>query len=240
MSAPLPPDETKAASAPAEDAPAHPLTLQPINIRPWRLIAVLCLIPALVIAFRWEAGLPGLDALSLMLAERQAWAGPSVIAFIERLLSDPLRVSLVVLVLIALVYALLQAIGIFMDNRVCMSGYNIIRPLTGRPAQVDEPRIYRQAMFDWGGWTLLSPLRTGLSLFPMLGFIGTVFGLSAAIRDLPSAIEDSARLGAVLDSLYIAFDTTLLGLFGAVLCLMATRLLEDSIETLERRPGNAG
>lgn len=226
-------------SAPAKDDPPHPLTLQPINIRPWRLTAILCLIPALVIAFRWEAGLPGLDVLSLELAERHAWAGPSGIAFVERLLTDPLRVTLVVLIALALLYALLQAIGIFMDNRVWMSGHNIIRPLTGRPARVDEPQIYRQAMFDWGSWTLLSPLRTGLALFPMLGFIGTVFGLSAAIRDLPAAIEDSARLGMVLDSLYIAFDTTLLGLFGAVLCLMATRLLEDSIETLERRPGNA-
>ena len=222
-------------TAHADEQPSRPQ----IDVRPWRLTLVLCLIPALLFAFRWEAGLPSPDAVSLLLAERFAFLGPSATAFLERLFTDFLKVALVALVGVAIVYAVLQAIGISADHQTHAAGGNILRPLTGRMFRVDTPDAYRHAMFDWGSWALLSPLRTGLALFPMVGFIGTVAGLSSAIRDLPPAIEDNSRLGVVLDSLYIAFDTTLLGLFGAVICLLTLRLLEDRIERLERRAGNA-
>jgi biopolymer transport protein ExbB/TolQ len=80
-----------------------------------------------------------------------------------------------------------------------------------------------------------APLLLGISAFPILGFLGTVVGLSGAIENLPDAIDDKTKLGAVMDDLHVAFDTTLLGLVGAFACVIAASLLADQAETLGRR-----
>ncbi|WAJ30498.1 MotA/TolQ/ExbB proton channel family protein [Antarcticirhabdus aurantiaca] len=74
-------------------------------------------------------------------------------------------------------------------------------------------------------------LRALLSFLPLLGFLGTVIGLTAAIGGLPADLgpEAGARLdiGASLLGLAVKFETTLLGLLGGLLGSLLLALLES-------------
>jgi len=192
------------------------------------LVLVLTILPLLYFTFRWDARMPPPDELSLLLADKTTWIGAWATGFVERLFTSFLKLFLVLLIVVALAYAALQALGLWVDR--APKPQSALRVLTGRPYRVERTEEYQQEMHRWGANAMISPLRAGLSMFPMLGFLGTVAGLSTAIRDLPAAVQDNALLGPVLDSLYVAFDTTLLGLVGAIICLLATRLLEDHID----------
>jgi biopolymer transport protein ExbB/TolQ len=89
---------------------------------------------------------------------------------------------------------------------------------------------------------LFSPLRVGLWLFPVLGFLGTIIGISAAIEKLPEAMrERGAQLTGVVNELHFAFDTTFLGLIAAIVLMFITALtasLWERNEALSR--GRAG
>ncbi|CAM9998475.1 unnamed protein product [Chrysoparadoxa australica] len=71
----------------------------------------------------------------------------------------------------------------------------------------------------------------------MLGFLGTVVGLSGAIESLPGAIGNPDALQPVLSELHVAFDTTLLGLIGALICLIGAKAIDQAWERLSRRAG---
>lgn len=61
----------------------------------------------------------------------------------------------------------------------------------------------------------LAPLSYATWVLPLLGFIGTVIGISGAIGDLGSVFADADReqaLASVLKALQFAFDTTFVGL----------------------------
>lgn len=61
----------------------------------------------------------------------------------------------------------------------------------------------------------MAPLSYAIWALPLLGFIGTVIGISDAIGDLGSVFADGDRqeaLGSVLGALQFAFDTTFAGL----------------------------
>jgi biopolymer transport protein ExbB/TolQ len=105
--------------------------------------------------------------------------------------------------------------------------------LSGRSG-FDDRIAYLRAAADWGADAVLAPLRVGVTVFPMLGFLGTVIGLSAAIAELPSAVKDNTKLQPVLDSLYVAFDTTFLGLIGALACILFVRVTEPHVDALGR------
>src|SRR5690606_32951519 len=64
-------------------------------------------------------------------------------------------------------------------------------------------------------------VRALLSFLPLLGFLGTVIGLTAAIGGLPSDLGPDARggldIGASLVGLAVKFETTLLGLAGGLI-----------------------
>lgn len=225
-------EEAKPSSASTEEAQSPKRS---ILIFPWRLVLVLCLLPALWISIRWEAGLPSPDEVALYLSESAPFLSGAASDFTQRMFSNWLKVTLFVLIGVAIIYALLQVIGLWQDAHVEDDSQSVMRAITGRQRFVSDAKRYRQNMFDWGAWKLLSPLRAGLSVFPMLGFAGTVAGLSNAIRDLPAAMSSDDALGPVLDSLYVAFDTTLLGLIGAIICLISLRLLEDRVDTLDRQ-----
>ena len=70
------------------------------------------------------------------------------------------------------------------------------------------------------------PLSYVVLLLPLMGFAGTVYGVSESISALrPLATDGSAALssamGGVLDGLHTAFDTTLLGIvLGVVVALL--------------------
>ena len=66
-------------------------------------------------------------------------------------------------------------------------------------------------------------------LLPVLGFTGTVLGIMRALRDMPALFDgdtaDPAQLAQVLSGLALAFETTLLGLVGAVVVTVVTLAL---------------
>jgi biopolymer transport protein ExbB/TolQ len=74
---------------------------------------------------------------------------------------------------------------------------------------------------------------------PILGFIGTVIGISAAVNRFTEAVqaaEDIARvkaaLGGVTHGLAVAFDTTLLGLILSMVIMFPTGWVQKSEEDL--------
>lgn len=74
-----------------------------------------------------------------------------------------------------------------------------------------------------------------LSLLPLMGFLGTVIGLTAAIGGLPSGMGAGARfdVGASLLGLALKFETTLLGILGAVIASLLLSFLERHEKELE-------
>lgn len=85
-----------------------------------------------------------------------------------------------------------------------------VTAMTGLPRTLPHPGSERALIFR----AALSPLREATVLFPALGFIGTVIGVSLAIGGLNDVIE-TGETAALLDGLRIAFDTTLLGLVAS-------------------------
>ena len=81
----------------------------------------------------------------------------------------------------------------------------------------------------------LAPLRFVVWVLPLLGFIGTVWGISGSITGLESVIgadgggQPTTGLLTVLDGLRFAFDTTLLGL-ATVIPVMAVLMMIEGRE----------
>lgn len=79
-------------------------------------------------------------------------------------------------------------------------------------------------------------VRVLLSFLPLLGFLGTVIGLTAAIGGLPSDLGPDARggldIGASLVGLAVKFETTLLGLAGGLVASLLLALLEKHEDEL--------
>lgn len=74
------------------------------------------------------------------------------------------------------------------------------------------------------------PIRDAAMIFPAIGFIGTVVGVSLAIGGL-NAVIDNGEITPLLDGLRIAFDTTFIGLVASVV-LSALLYLIQSRATL--------
>lgn len=79
-------------------------------------------------------------------------------------------------------------------------------------------------------------VRALLSFLPLLGFLGTVIGLTAAIGGLPSDLGPEAQggldIGASLVGLAVKFETTLLGLAGGLIASLLLALLEKHEDEL--------
>jgi len=99
--------------------------------------------------------------------------------------------------------------------------------ITGRPFIEPTLLAAEKTHLDTGVDMLLYPLRYGQTLFPAVGFIGTILGISGAVRDLPKVIEDQS-LDGLMAGLYVAFDTTFLGLVVAALLGISLVLLDLS------------
>jgi hypothetical protein len=73
-------------------------------------------------------------------------------------------------------------------------------------------------------------VRALLAFIPLLGFLGTVIGLTAAVGGLPSELNAPGRgdldIGASLLGLAVKFETTLLGLTGALVASLLLAFLE--------------
>lgn len=202
--------------------------------RPWPMLIFIGAILALPMALRYDAGFGTPETLSVAASGLGGgWFGD----FAARLFVSPFKIVLAWGVLACLVFGLMQLFAIATDRRQANErplwpGTGAVRFLSGR---VNPRGIgYLDISASWGAEGLLGPLRLGVTLFPMFGFIGTVIGLSEAIRNLPAAVKDQDQLQPVLDDLYVAFDTTFLGLVGALVCLILVRLVEPQIDMLLR------
>ncbi len=72
-------------------------------------------------------------------------------------------------------------------------------------------------------------VRTLITFLPLLGFLGTVVGLAtaiAALQDVGPGETGAAGIAASLSGLAVKFETTLLGLGGALVASVLLALLE--------------
>ena len=84
-----------------------------------------------------------------------------------------------------------------------------------------------------------NPVRDATVLFPAVGFIGTVVGVSLAIGGL-SDVLDSGETAPLLEGLRIAFDTTLIGLVASVVLTALLHLVHARSTLLRVKTGIAG
>ena len=182
----------------------------------------------------------------------------------DRFLGNAFSSAIVVVFLSAAVYATLQAIGMAIDRnrlgfldspaRGAASGLaSLLALLSGRPARPDACTGDREATIDDDSYALgeryglqrrryvdrgLAPLRYVVWVLPLLGFIGTVVGISDSIAGLGSVIasdgggQATEGLMMVLDGLRFAFDTTLLGLATVIPVMAFLTILERLEDTL--------
>lgn len=72
------------------------------------------------------------------------------------------------------------------------------------------------------------------SILPLLGFFGTIFGLMNALSALPDIFAvgapDGTALAAMLRGLGSAFETTLIGLGGAIILTLTDTLVPDGTD----------
>jgi hypothetical protein len=75
-------------------------------------------------------------------------------------------------------------------------------------------------------------IRGLIPFLPLLGFLGTVIGLSIALAELPHGLSSGQRegfdIGGSLAGLAVKFETTLLGLLGSMVASLALGVLEKS------------
>lgn len=198
-----------------------------ILFHPWRVFLAILLLIILALVALSEAGHAPFASVSVWADSEGAILGAYPQGLIIRAMTNPLAIAMAVLIGVTLLYGVLQGFGLLVDRQPNVFGAPLFRVLSGRPKQVTNLATYDIALHTMGQDLALSPIRLGLTMFPMVGFLGTVIGLSGAIRDLPAAVDDKTKLAPVLESLYVAFDTTALGLIGAILCLLLTWAFED-------------
>lgn len=165
--------------------------------------------------------------------------------FCERLVNEPFKLFLAGMNLVVIFFGFVQYLGLRGDlavmrklsdsGAICKPSIwtRFMHRISGRPKHFLSTNDYEQnsksiwrAHRVFGENALMAPLRFSLTAFPMLGFLGTVVGLSGAIRHLPNAMKNDTALQSVMDNLYIAFDTTFLGLAGALGTLIFIKFLE--------------
>ncbi|MDX1656146.1 MAG: MotA/TolQ/ExbB proton channel family protein [Candidatus Competibacteraceae bacterium] len=167
----------------------------------------------------------------------------------------------------ATLYAALQGLGLAVeryhltllnDYRLPPPGYGLACFLSGRRASDEDAFLH--AARRWYGRARsqaalaqladhllllrgqqhqhnLAPLQFTVWVLPLLGFIGTVIGISQAIGGLETAVDGNgtASLNQVLGGLSFAFDTTFLGLVLVIPTMLYTLPLRTRAEKLDLR-----
>lgn len=210
-------------------------------VRPWRGLLICAALVALAFAVLRDLGLADPQAL----LEGQATDGMGS-PLLTRIAADPVRLVFAAGCAVVVLYALVQSLALGTDTRLARAPQapaglralpaQLVRLMAGRPLRAGHPERRRMDALTLAaeGDTLADPLRMGLTAFPMLGFLGTVVGLSGAIESLPAAIGNPDALQPVLSELHVAFDTTLIGLVGALICLVGAKAIDLGWDRLAR------
>ncbi len=114
-------------------------------------------------------------------------------------------------------YLLLNRIDVALSNLQNIGEISEVASLTNAQASIDEDQVLASySLINGFNWAI-----------PVLGFIGTVLGLGAAIGEFGITIQNTGDIAALKDSLTdvtgglsTAFDTTLLGLVASIVVQM--------------------
>lgn len=178
------------------------------------------------------------------------WIEQALTPALLRYWSNPLCRLMLWLGWFLLLYGLLQRLGISRDLRrldgtasgVGIGIDSILAYVSGRDPRGEgittpktaSPRFLAERRHQV--WSHLEPLRFGIWALPILGFIGTVLGISGSIQGLESLMAQQgggagAGFSAVTGDLYFAFDTTLVGL----VLMLPLALLHSWLRGAEQR-----
>jgi hypothetical protein len=183
----------------------------------------------------------GLSVISFLLAENllrwndyELWLPNDWLnILLNRVLDSNYCLFILAVFAILFFYGLLQIFGVSIDRMALIPKkkswlfslsfkvLGLFSPMAGRPLRNAIPSISQtpttyQEQRDISYDIFMAPLSFGIWLMPLLGFIGTIIGISGAIAELPKIRNQEDDLSSVLGNLYIAFDTTFLGLTCAI------------------------
>lgn len=160
---------------------------------------------------------------------------------LARLLSNNFCIIILAIFSGGLLFALLQFIGLQVDSGALIGSLYCF--VSGRSAGATHLQDTNGMMTGDQVLELLTlrrqreflPLQYIIWVLPMLGFIGTVWGIASSIGGLTGLVGGqrggSENVQAVLSGLQFAFDTTLLGLVGSVpLMLILAALRSHAIQ----------
>ncbi|MEM7439423.1 MAG: MotA/TolQ/ExbB proton channel family protein [Pseudomonadota bacterium] len=145
----------------------------------------------------------------------------------ERSRASPYYLFMIVMLLGCSVYALALLIVL---HRWIGSGSTPLAYLVGLEA-VNGQLTAKPANAETALALAPQPIRDAAVIFPAVGFIGTVVGVSLAIGGL-NAVLDSGETTPLLDGLRIAFDTTLIGLMASVILSVLLYLIQMRVGLL--------
>lgn len=142
-----------------------------------------------------------------------------VTAVLTRTLSDPLCLSMALGFLGCLAYslALLAVLNGLNRTELAASGgrgpwYAFLAGVPSRAANAQNQGV----LVEWGIRYASAPIRDAAILFPAVGFLGTVIGVSIAIEGLENVLK-SGNPSLMMAGLRTAFDTTFWGLVASLL-----------------------
>lgn len=189
-----------------------------------------------------------LVAIALVLGFDRFWTPAEVPGALDRYLANSFNRLIAGLFIASVVYALLQAVGLALDNRAVQRlrepdpasglGQRLLTFVTGRAGNAHEvgllgaSRRWYRTVDRAEDFLILSdhllvvrerqyalnlgPIQYAAWAMPLLGFIGTVIGITRSIGGLQVVVADVSAAGSGLESviggLQFAFDTTLVGL----------------------------
>lgn len=198
------------------------------------------------------------SARGLLLRADAGWEGPP--PGIWRYLSNPLCQVIIGLFLTLLLYLFIQASAVALERALWLG--RTVRPrwLATLREGIADLRLPARLPIEIGAdaaaavldqrahaaWIRLEPLRYGVWAMPVLGFIGTVTGISGAVQGLEALLgaggpaasagmdPELAPIGGVTGQLYFAFDTTLVGLICMLILALGLSWLSERELALDR------
>lgn len=154
-------------------------------------------------------------AVGWAVGQIEADAGASLLS---RLWGNGFVILIAMVGLWALVYGLVQlwALQSTADGVMArLAGHGGVTPgVVAAPDPTMAAGLFSER-WDYLATRRIAPLSYAIWVLPLLGFIGTVIGISNAIGELGQVFAQSARdeaLSSVLGALQFAFDTTFAGL----------------------------
>ena len=201
----------------------------------------------------------GLGVISFLLAENllrwndyELWIPNDWLSvLLNRVLESNYCLFILAIFAVLFFYGLLQILGVSIDrmalipkkeswlsslSRKILGSFS---QMAGRPlmstvpsASKKTPNTYQEQR-DISYDIFMAPLSFGIWLMPLLGFIGTIIGISGAIAELPKIRNQEDNLSSVLGNLYIAFDTTFLGLICAIFLAVILFIIQIRWRTID-------